>query len=83
MLSMTIGGPCGTGVAVGVGVLDELDVGESEAVEGDAEAVADDDSVDSVEALTEAGGWAQPASTSISPIPMPLIRLRGRRRSLM
>ena len=79
MLSMTIGGPCGTGVAVGVG----LAAGEGEAVKDDGEAVADDVSVGSVEALTEAGCWPQPASTSSSPIPMPPIRLRGRRRSFM
>jgi hypothetical protein len=82
MLSMTIGGPCGTGVAVGVGVLDELD-GEGEAAKEDCPAVADEVSVGSVEALTEAGGWAQPASTSSSPIPIPPIRSRGRRRSFM
>jgi hypothetical protein len=81
MLSMTIGGPCGTGAGGGVGVLDGLDDGVS--AEGDGESVADDDSVGSAEALTEAGGREQPASTSSSPIPIAPIELRRRRRSFM
>lgn len=51
-------------------MLDGLVDGEGVSAEGDGEAVAADVSVDSAEALTEAGGREQPVSTSSSPIPM-------------
>ena len=74
MLSIAIGGPDGRGVGVGDVALGAANDGEAVEEEGEA----DEESVGTVEARDEAV-WAHPDSTSISPIPMPLIRPRARR----